>query len=105
MENLMETCWTKQEKPGSQQFILANWYLRSHSTFKAGVSASKVKVVINTDPEAPFFKAADYGIVVMLYEVVSKLIEKIKEFKAPKRLIFVKLCPLKGLLKVYLVCP
>ena len=48
----------------------------------AGVSASKVKVVINTDPEAPFFKAADYGIVGDAFEVVPKLTEKLKEFKA-----------------------
>ncbi len=48
----------------------------------AGVSASKVKVVINTDPEAPFFKAADYGIVGDAFVVVPKLIEKLKEFKA-----------------------
>ena len=47
----------------------------------AGVSASKVKVVINTDPEAPFFKAADYGIVGDAFEVVPKLTEKLKEFK------------------------
>lgn len=44
----------------------------------AGINASKVKVVINTDPEAPFFKAADYGIVGDAFDVVPRLTEKLK---------------------------
>ncbi|MEZ4978568.1 MAG: electron transfer flavoprotein subunit alpha/FixB family protein [Chitinophagales bacterium] len=48
----------------------------------AGVNQSKVMVVINNDPEAPFFKAGDYGIVGDAFEVVPKLVEEMKKFKA-----------------------
>ena len=47
----------------------------------AGVNGSKVIVVVNTDPEAPFFKAADYGIIGDAFEVVPKLIEAVKASK------------------------
>lgn len=48
----------------------------------AGVNGSKVIVVVNTDPEAPFFKAADYGIVGDAFDVVPKLTAAINKFKA-----------------------
>ena len=48
----------------------------------AGVNGSKVIVVINTDQEAPFFKAADYGVIGDAFEVLPKLTEAIRKFKA-----------------------
>jgi electron transfer flavoprotein alpha subunit len=48
----------------------------------AGVNSSKVKVVINTDAEAPFFKVADYGVIGDAFDILPRLTQKLKEFKA-----------------------
>lgn len=48
----------------------------------AGVNGSKVIVVINTDAEAPFFKAADYGVIGDAFEVLPRLTEAVKKFRA-----------------------
>jgi electron transfer flavoprotein alpha subunit len=48
----------------------------------AGVNSSKVKVVINSDADAPFFKVADYGVVGDAFDILPRLTEKLKAFKA-----------------------
>lgn len=48
----------------------------------AGVNRSKVIVVVNKDPEAPFFKAADYGIVGDAFDIIPKMLEAVRKVKS-----------------------
>jgi electron transfer flavoprotein alpha subunit len=48
----------------------------------AGVNGSKVIVVVNTDKEAPFFKAADYGVIGDAFDVIPRLTEAVRKFNA-----------------------
>ena len=59
---------------------IAAGYIRRYQHL-AGVNRSKVIVVINKDAEAPFFKAADYGIVGDVFDIVPKMTEEVKKLK------------------------
>jgi electron transfer flavoprotein alpha subunit len=76
METSWRTCWSNR-KTGSNYYIAIG--ISGAIQHIAGISSSKIKVVINNDPKRRF--QSHYGIVGDAFDVVPRLIEKFKEFK------------------------